>query len=42
MRRKIMQAVKPWEKAPGYVRAQAEKVKVAKKAGRKRVVRGKG
>jgi predicted transcriptional regulator len=42
MRRKIMQAVKPWEKAPRYVKAQAEKVKVAKKTGRKRVMRGKG
>jgi predicted transcriptional regulator len=42
MRRKIMQEVKPWEKAPGYVRAQAEKANVARKTGRKRVVGGRG
>jgi hypothetical protein len=36
-----MQEVKPWGKAPGYVRAQAEKAKVARKMGRKRVVRAK-
>ena len=42
MRRRIMQEAKPWEKAPGYVRAQEKKAKVARKAGRKRVSRGKG
>jgi predicted transcriptional regulator len=42
MRRKIMQESKPWEKAPGYVKAQEAKAKVARKAGRKRGVGGKG
>jgi predicted transcriptional regulator len=37
MRRKIMQEVKPWEKAPGYIQAQAGKAKVAKRGGRKRL-----
>jgi hypothetical protein len=42
MRKTIAQRVRPWEKAPAFVRAQEEKAKVVKKAGRKRVVRGKG
>jgi hypothetical protein len=41
MRRKIMQEVKPWTKTSRYIQEHAEKGKVAKKAGKKMVVRGK-
>jgi predicted transcriptional regulator len=41
MRRKIMLEVKPWTKTLRYIQEQAEKAKVARKTGRKRVVRGK-
>jgi predicted transcriptional regulator len=35
-RRQVMAEVKPWEKAPAYLKAQEEKAAAAKKAGRKR------
>ena len=35
-RRKITQQVRPWEKAPRYMKAQEEQAAVAKKAGRKK------
>jgi predicted transcriptional regulator len=43
VRRKIMQEVKPWEKAPWYVRAQEKKAKVVKvgQRGKPRTARAK-
>ena len=38
-RRRIAAAVKPWEKAPTYLKAQEEKAAAAKKAGRKKATR---
>jgi hypothetical protein len=35
-RRQIVQTVRPWEKAPTYMKAQEERAAAAKKAGRKR------
>jgi len=35
-RRQVMSEVKPWEKAPTYMKAQEERAAAAKKAGRKR------
>jgi len=40
-RREIVQQSRPWEKTPTYVKAQEEKTKVAKKAGRKKATRAK-
>jgi hypothetical protein len=34
----MAQETKPWTKTPRYIQAQAEKAKVARKTGRKRVV----
>ncbi len=36
VRRKITQQVRPWEKAPRFMKAQEEQAAVAKKAGRKK------
>jgi predicted transcriptional regulator len=38
-RRQIASTVRPWEKAPTYVKAQQEKAAAAKKSGRKRETR---
>ena len=41
-RRKITQQVRPWEKAPRFLKAQEEKAAVAKKGTRKKAARAKG
>jgi len=40
-RRRIMSMVKPWEKAPQYIKAQEDKAATAKKSGRKKRPRAK-
>jgi len=39
LRRQIAAEVRPWEKAPAYVKAQKQKAAAAKKAGRKKATR---
>ncbi len=40
LRRKITQQVRPWEKAPRYMKAQEEQAAVAKKGTRKKAAKG--
>jgi predicted transcriptional regulator len=42
MRKKIVQRVRPWEKAPAYQKSKGGKTTVAKRTGRKRTSRAKG